>query len=88
MDEPDTPRRAAEFLDRARMKERKSMPRPAEMPDVQIENRKAILGKTMKPIGRGHACGPGVFVTGAAAAAGLYTAAGIFGTASTEAHRL
>ena len=83
VNELDTLRQAAGFLERARVRDRNPIPELVEIPEVQLENWKTIHGEALKSIGMGAAGTTGVFGTGAATAAGLYTAAGIFGTAST-----
>ena len=83
VNELDTLRQAAEFLERARVKERNPIPELVDIPEVELENWKAIHGEAVKSIGMGAAGTTGVFGAGAATAAGVYTAAGIFGTAST-----
>ena len=81
--ELNTLRRAAEHLEKARVKDRNPIPELVEIPEVQLENWKTIHGEAIKSIGMGAAGTAGVYGTGAVTAAGLYTAAGIFGTAST-----
>ena len=85
VDELETLRTAAEFLENARVKDRDLSPELAEIPGVELENWKMIHGEAMKSVGIGAASTTATFGAGAAAVAGLYTAAGIFGTASTGA---
>ena len=58
-------------------------PELAEIPPLKLENWKVIHGEAIKSFGMGAAGATGTFGAGAATVAGLYTAAGIFGTAST-----
>ena len=85
VDELDTLRRAAEFLENARVKDRDLSPELAEIPEVELESWKMIHGEALKSVGIGAAGTTATFGAGAATFAGLYTAAGIFGTASTGA---
>lgn len=85
VDELETLRRAAEFLENARVKDRDLSPELAEIPEVELQNWRMIHGEAMKSVGIGAAGTTATFGAGAATVAGLYTAAGIFGTASTGA---
>ena len=85
VDELETLRRAAEFLENARVKDRDLSPELAEIPEVELQNWRMIHGEAMKSVGISAAGTTATFGAGAATVAGLYTAAGIFGTASTGA---
>ena len=85
VDELETLRKAAEFLENARVKDRDLSPELAEIPEVELENWRMIHGEAMKSVGIGAAGTTATFGAGAVTVAGFYTAAGIFGTASTGA---
>ena len=85
VDELDTLREAAEFLENARVRHRDLSPELADIPPLELDNWKVIHQEAIKSLGVGAAGAAGTFGAGAATAAGLYTAAGIFGTASTGA---
>ena len=84
VDELETLKMAAEFLENAKVRHRDLSPELAEIPPLKLENWKVIHGEAIKSFGMGAAGATGTFGAGAATVAGLYTAAGIFGTASTE----
>ncbi len=83
VDELETLRRAAEFLEKARVKDRDLIPKLAEIPEVELQGWRMIHGEAMKSFGIAAAGTTATFGAGAVTVAGLYTAAGIFGTAST-----
>ena len=81
----ETLKEAANFLKRARVKHRELRPEFAEMRPAELENWRKLHGQAIKSLGIGAAGTAGTAGAGVAAAAGLYTAVGIMGTASTGA---
>ena len=78
-----TLKKAADFLENAKVKERDLNPQLASIPKAQIERWQLLHGEAMKSLGMGAVGTAGTAGAGVATAAGLYTAAGILGTAST-----
>ena len=76
---------AAEFLQKAKVKHREFKELNASIPDVTILHWQDLHQATLKSVGRGTAGIAGAAGAATVTVAGMYTAAGIFGVASTGA---